>query len=81
VEKNKNGYSRSIGWLERFGHRLNARFYSIELVKRGTQVTIDLDEHYLKQATWVAEQFGLPSKITFKMIIGCRVRFSLQSNS
>jgi tRNA (mo5U34)-methyltransferase len=47
----------------------NAGFYSIELAKRGAQVTaIDLDEHYLKQAIWVAEQFGLQSKITFKMM-------------
>lgn len=44
----------------------NAGFYSIELAKRGAQVTaIDLDEHYLKQAQWVAEQFGLDSKIEF----------------
>src|SRR5690606_27106152 len=47
----------------------NAGFYSIELAKRGAQVTaIDLDEHYLKQARWVAEQFGLQSKMTFKLM-------------
>lgn len=45
----------------------NAGFYSIELAKRGAQVTaIDLDEHYLKQAKWVAEQFGLDSQIQFR---------------
>lgn len=47
----------------------NAGFYSIELAKRGAEVTgIDLDEHYLKQARWIAEQFGLDDKITFKQM-------------
>ena len=45
----------------------NAGFYSIELAKRGAiVVAIDLDEHYLKQARWVAEEFGLSDRITFK---------------
>ncbi len=45
----------------------NAGFYSIELAKRGAQVTgIDLDDHYLTQAQWTAEQFGLENQITFK---------------
>ncbi len=45
----------------------NAGFYSIELAKRGAQVmAIDLDEHYLKQAEWVAQEFDLQRKITFK---------------
>lgn len=45
----------------------NAGYYSIELAKRGAEVTgIDLDKHYLKQARWTAEQFGLDNKITFK---------------
>lgn len=45
----------------------NAGFYSIELAKRGAEVlAIDLDEHYLKQAQWVAEQFGLEDKIRFE---------------
>lgn len=45
----------------------NAGFYSIELAKRGAEVlAIDLDEHYLKQARWVAQQFGLEEKISFK---------------
>lgn len=44
----------------------NAGFYSVELAKRGAHVTaIDLDTHYLKQAEWVAKQFGLESKIDF----------------
>lgn len=47
----------------------NAGFYSLELAKRGAKVTgIDLDEHYLKQARWVAEQFGLDDKITYKQM-------------
>ncbi len=47
----------------------NAGFYSLELAKRGARVTgIDLDEHYLKQANWVAEQFGLDEQITYKQM-------------
>lgn len=47
----------------------NAGFYSIELAKRGAEVlAIDLDEHYLKQARWTAEQFGLDDKIRFKQM-------------
>ena len=47
----------------------NAGFYSIELAKRGADVlAIDLDEHYLKQAKWTAEQFGLDGKIRFKQM-------------
>jgi len=47
----------------------NAGFYSIELAKRGAEVTgIDLDNHYLKQAKWCAEKFGLDDKITFKQM-------------
>jgi tRNA (mo5U34)-methyltransferase len=42
----------------------NAGFYSIELAKKGADVLgIDLDPHYLKQAKWVIEQFGLSEKI------------------
>lgn len=47
----------------------NAGFYSIELAKRGADVlAIDLDEHYLKQARWTAEQFGLDDKIRFQQM-------------
>lgn len=47
----------------------NAGFYSLELAKRGAEVlAIDLDEHYLRQAQWVAEQFGLEDKIRFKQL-------------
>ncbi len=45
----------------------NAGFYSIELAKRGADVLgIDLDDHYLKQARWTAQQFGLDDRITYK---------------
>jgi tRNA (mo5U34)-methyltransferase len=45
----------------------NAGFYSIELAKRGAHVTgIDLDPHYLKQAEWVAQQFGLKEQISLE---------------
>lgn len=45
----------------------NAGFYSIELARRGAQVTaIDLDPHYLMQGEWASRQFGLENKITFK---------------
>ncbi|ASQ44770.1 TIGR04290 family methyltransferase [Legionella clemsonensis] len=45
----------------------NAGFYSVELAKRGAEVlAIDLDEHYLRQAQWVASQFEVESRITFK---------------
>lgn len=45
----------------------NAGFYAVELAKRGAQVTaIDLDDHYLRQAAWVAQQCGVADKITFK---------------
>lgn len=47
----------------------NAGFYSIELAKRGAEVlAIDLDQHYLTQAQWVAEQFGLDDKIRFEQL-------------
>ncbi|HWG83907.1 MAG TPA: TIGR04290 family methyltransferase [Deinococcales bacterium] len=45
----------------------NAGFYSFELARRGAQVTaIDLDEHYLSQARWAAEQYGLADRLSFR---------------
>jgi tRNA (mo5U34)-methyltransferase len=42
----------------------NAGFYSVELAKRGARVTaIDVDSRYVRQARWVAEQFGLEQRI------------------
>lgn len=47
----------------------NAGFYSFELAKRGAQVTgIDVDEHYLKQARWAAQQMGLEDQVEFRQM-------------
>ncbi|MFW5726539.1 MAG: TIGR04290 family methyltransferase [bacterium] len=46
----------------------NAGFYSIQLARRGAEVTaIDLDPHYLRQAAWIAAQFGLEERIQFSL--------------
>ncbi len=38
----------------------NAGFYSIAVAQRGAEVLgIDVDEHYLRQARWARERFGL----------------------
>jgi tRNA (mo5U34)-methyltransferase len=38
----------------------NAGFYSLQLAARGAQVlAIDVDEHYLRQARWAREHFGI----------------------
>jgi len=45
----------------------NAGFYSIELAKRGAEVTgIDIDPHFLRQARWAAGIHGLDTRITFR---------------
>ena len=47
----------------------NAGFYTFELAKRGAHVTgIDVDAHYLEQARWAAEQFGLTSRVEFRQM-------------
>lgn len=47
----------------------NAGFYSIELAKLGAKVVaVDIDEHYLKQAKWVAKEFDLESQIEFRQM-------------
>lgn len=44
----------------------NAGFYSIELARRGARVTgIDVEPLYVRQARWVAEQFGLGDRLEF----------------
>jgi len=44
----------------------NAGFYSFELAKRGAQVLgIDSDEHYLRQARWIAQEFHPSNPPTF----------------
>jgi tRNA (mo5U34)-methyltransferase len=47
----------------------NAGFYSFALAKRGAQVLgIDADDHYLRQARWASEQFGLSSHVQFEQL-------------
>jgi tRNA (mo5U34)-methyltransferase len=47
----------------------NAGFYSIQLAGRGADVLgIDLNPHYLKQAAWAAEQFGLQDRIRLRQM-------------
>lgn len=42
----------------------NAGFYAIELAKRGAHVVaLDREEHFLRQARWAIEQFGLGDRI------------------
>ena len=44
----------------------NAGFYCFELARRGARCTgIDVDEHYLRQARWAAEKFGLEQSVSF----------------
>ena len=45
----------------------NAGAYSFELAARGADVlAVDHDEHYLTQAHWAAEQFGVSERIDFR---------------
>ena len=45
----------------------NAGFYSLELARRGGEVVgVDVDPHYLRQAAWVAQQFGLAAQMEFR---------------
>jgi tRNA (mo5U34)-methyltransferase len=45
----------------------NAGYYSIELAKRGAQVTgIDVEPLYLNQARWAVKQFGLQDRIEYR---------------
>jgi tRNA (mo5U34)-methyltransferase len=45
----------------------NAGFYTFELAKRGADVTgIDVDEHYLTQARWLAEELGFADRVRFQ---------------
>ncbi|MGB8704679.1 MAG: TIGR04290 family methyltransferase [Gillisia sp.] len=68
-EKIKNAVPEDLSGWKVLDIGCNAGYYSIELAKRGAQVTaIDLDEHYLKQASWAAKQFGLEDRIEFKLM-------------
>lgn len=45
----------------------NAGFYSFELARRGARVmAIDSNAHYLSQAAWAAEVYGLSDRIEFR---------------
>jgi tRNA (mo5U34)-methyltransferase len=45
----------------------NAGFYSFELARRGAHVTaIDVNPHYLRQAEWVAREYGLQDRVSFR---------------
>jgi tRNA (mo5U34)-methyltransferase len=45
----------------------NAGFYSFELARRGAHVTgLELDEHYLRQAHWAAERYGLEDAVELR---------------
>jgi len=47
----------------------NAGFYAFELAARGAEVlAIDLDEHYLRQARWAAEQLDPDRRVTFRQM-------------
>jgi tRNA (mo5U34)-methyltransferase len=42
----------------------NAGFYAIELARRGARVVaLDKDDHFLRQARWAVQQFGLNDRI------------------
>ena len=45
----------------------NAGFYSFELARRGADVlAVDVDEHYLRQARWAADEFELSERVAFR---------------
>lgn len=45
----------------------NAGFYSFELARRGASVlAVDVDEHYLRQARWAAQVYGLQDRVQFR---------------
>jgi tRNA (mo5U34)-methyltransferase len=45
----------------------NAGYYAVELAARGAEVTaIDHDPHYLDQARWVAELFGVDDRVRLR---------------
>lgn len=47
----------------------NAGFYTVELARRGATVTgIDVDPRYLAQARWVAEEYSLIDRVTFRQM-------------
>jgi tRNA (mo5U34)-methyltransferase len=61
----------------------NAGFYSFELARRGADVlAIDHDEHYLAQARWACEVYGLQRQVEFRRLgvygmARCKEQFDL----
>jgi tRNA (mo5U34)-methyltransferase len=61
----------------------NAGFYSFELARRGAQVTgLEPDEHYLRQARWASELYGLSDLVAFRQgtvydLVGADERWDL----
>ncbi len=47
----------------------NAGFYTFELAGRGAHVlAIDIDEHYLRQARWAADELGLSDRVALRQM-------------
>jgi tRNA (mo5U34)-methyltransferase len=47
----------------------NAGFYSFQLARRGADVlAIDHDPHYLRQARWASERYGLTDRIELRQL-------------
>ena len=47
----------------------NAGFYTFELARRGARVTgIDLDQRYLDQAEWAADQYQISAQVDFRKL-------------
>ncbi len=45
----------------------NAGFYTFRLADRGARVTgLEIDPHYLDQARWAADRFGLSGRVEFR---------------
>ena len=45
----------------------NAGFYAFELARRGAEVlAVDRDEHYLRQAGWARERYGLQDRVELR---------------
>jgi tRNA (mo5U34)-methyltransferase len=61
----------------------NAGFYAFELAHRGAHVlAVDADEHYLRQAHWARERFGLTGRVELRRLqvwdlVGLDQRFDL----
>lgn len=68
-EKIKDEVPEDLSGREVLDIGCNAGYYSLKLAERGAHVTaIDLDPHYLEQAEWVIEEFGLTGNVTLKQL-------------